>query len=179
MTLGNLADLAEIISGIAVLVTLIFLVVQLRDNTKALRATSIENFYNGYLEVAADANRVPELAVASQKAFAHQVMDSDDNHHFCTYVQRICSNLERGLIMVNKGILDKQTFEMSILPAKMVLTTPAGKHWYYFLKNERGLFHPELHQWVESVYAEFDPQSALQKTASSLGGTSSELEKTS
>ena len=163
MNLDYLANLAEISSGIIVVVTLVFLVVQIRDNTKALRATSIENFYNGYLELTADANRVPDLAEAVQKALTGQAMNRIDNHHFCTYVQRICSNLERGLIMVNEGILDQETYDLSMPPAKMILATSASRHWYYFLKNERGLFRPELHQWMESLYAEIDRQAALEK----------------
>ncbi|MBV1931103.1 MAG: hypothetical protein KUG71_05245 [Porticoccaceae bacterium] len=71
MTIDDLANLAEITSGIIVVITLIFLVVEIRDNTKALRATAIENFYNGYLECTADANRVPDLATAVQKAFTN------------------------------------------------------------------------------------------------------------
>lgn len=169
MTLDNIANVAEILSGIAVVVTLIFLLVQIRDNTKALRATAIENFYNGYLELTADANRVPALAEATRKAFTRQPMSPTDNHHFCIYVQRSCSIVERGLIMVQNGILDQETFDLAIPSAKMVLTPPAARHWYYFLKNERGLFRPELHRWMESFYAEQDRQAALEKTTSSKG----------
>ncbi|RLA46552.1 MAG: hypothetical protein DRR06_04825 [Gammaproteobacteria bacterium] len=167
MNLDYLANLAEITSGIIVVVTLIFLVIQIRSNTKALRATAIENFYNGYLEVTADANRVPELATASQKAFTGQAMDRTDNHHLCVYVQRTCSIIERGLIMVTKGILDQESFDLATPPAEMLLVTPAGRYWYYFLKNERGQFRPELHQWLENIYAEQDQQTALKESATS------------
>ncbi len=163
MTIDYLANLEEITSGIIVVITLIFLVMKIRDNIKALRATAIENFYNGYLEQAVDANRVPALATALQKAFTSQPLDPIDNHHFCTYVQRSCSIVERGLIMVKNGVLDQETFDMATPPGKMILATPAARHWYDFLKNERGLFRPELHQWMESFYAEQDRQAALEK----------------
>jgi hypothetical protein len=163
MTLDSIANLAEIMSGIIVVITLIFLVVQIRANTKALRATAIENYYDGYLEVAADANRVPDLAAAMQKAFTNQPLDPMGNHHFCTYVQRTCGIVERGLIMVQDGVLDREDFNMGTLPAKMVLGTFAARHWYYFLKNERALFRPELHQWAENMYAEQDRREALEK----------------
>jgi hypothetical protein len=170
MSLDYLANLAEISSGIIVVVTLVFLVIQIRDNTKALRVAAIEDFYNAYLELAADTNRVPDVATASQKAFTNQPMDPIDNHHFCVYVQRACSILERGLIMVQEGILDQKNFEMVSLQAKMVCATSAGRYWYYFLKTERGLFRPELHQWMEDFYAEQDRQVALEKVASSNTG---------
>ena len=167
MNLDYLANLAEISSGIIVVVTLVFLVVQIRDNTKALRNTAIESFYNSYFEMAADANRVPELATAVKKAFTSEAMDSIDNHHLCTYVQRTCGLVERGLIMVGSGILSQDDFDMATLPAKMILATPAARHWYYFLKNKRGLFRPEMHQFMENYYAEQDQQAALKENATS------------
>lgn len=162
MNLDNIANLAEIISGIAVVVTLIFLVIQMRDNTKALRNNAIDNFYNSYLEVTADANRVPDVAAALQKMFSGQAMDANENMQLCTYVQRICSVVERGLIMVNDGILEREMFDQTIAPARMVLVTPAGRRWYFFLKNKRGLFRPEFHELLENDYIELDRKAALE-----------------
>jgi hypothetical protein len=176
MTLDSIANLAEIMSGIIVVITLIFLVMQIRANTKALRATAIENYYDGYLDLAADVNRVSELATAMQKAFANQPLDAMDNHHLCTLVQRLCSIVERGLIMVQDGVLDREDFNMATLPAKMVLGTSAARHWYYFLKNERGLFRPELHQWAENFYVEQDRQGGPAKTARAPGAADGDIE---
>lgn len=170
MTLDDFAKLAAIISGISVVVTLIFLVVQIRINTKALRSNAIELFYNGYLDVTGDANRFPDVAVALQKAFSDKAMSSTDNHHLCVYVQRVCSVLERGLIMVSDGILDQGTFDMAIAPAKMTLSTSASRHWYFYLKDKRGLFRSELHELVENHYAELDSAAAIAKASSSENG---------
>lgn len=162
MTLDNIANLAEIASGIMVVVTVIFLVIQIRDNTKALRNAAVDNFYNTYLEVAADVNRVPELAVATRKAFVGEVMEPLENQHFCTYIQRSCSIVERSLIMVKDGVLDRQTFEMGIAPAKMIIATPAGRYWYYFLKDKRQLFRSELYEFMDNFYRELDAEAALE-----------------
>ena len=170
MTLDDFAKLAAIISGISVVVTLIFLVVQIRVNTKALRSNAIELFYNGYLEVTADANRLPEVAIALQKAFADKAMSTSDNHHLCVYIQRVCSVVERALIMVKDGILDQGTFDMAIAPAKMTLSTTASRHWYFYLKNKRGLFRSELHELVENYYAELNSAAAIAKASSSESG---------
>ncbi len=65
MTLSELADLAEILSGIAVLVTLIFLVFQIRDNTKATRINVLSTHYTDGIELTGDGSRIPELAEAA------------------------------------------------------------------------------------------------------------------
>ena len=40
MNLQNLASVAEILGGFAVLATLVFLVIEVRDNTRVLKATA-------------------------------------------------------------------------------------------------------------------------------------------
>lgn len=162
MSLDNIANLAEILSGIAVIVTLIFLVAQMRDNTKALRNNAIDNFYNIYLETTADANRVPDLSIALEKAFTGQPMDASDNRQLCTYIQRTCSVVERGLIMANDGFIEREMFEQIIAPARMVLATPTSRYWYFFLKDKRGLFRPEFHELIENYYIELDRNAALE-----------------
>ena len=111
MTLGNLADLAEIISSIAVLITLIFLVVQLRDNTKALRMTALSAHYSDGMEIVADASRTPELADAAYKAFRNQPLEGMDKYHFNNWLTRTIGLMERALMATHDGILDPKSFE--------------------------------------------------------------------
>ena len=106
MSLGNLADLAEIISGIAVLITLIFVVVQLRDNTKALRNSALSTHYTDSHEIIADGSRTPELAIAAQKAYTNQPLDGTDKYHLTNWVTRTCLVLERSLMLLDDGIID-------------------------------------------------------------------------
>ena len=156
MNIEYLANLAEIISSIAMVVTLIFLVLQIRDNTKAMRSTAIDNFYNAYLDITADANRVPEVAMALHKAFADQPMDDRERGHFVTYIQRTCSTLERMLILRGDAKVTEAFLESMMPPAKMVFATPAARYWYYFLKDERQLFRPELHTFMDDFYRHLD-----------------------
>ena len=73
--------------------------------------------------------------------------------------------------MVGSGFLSQDNFDMTSLPAKTILSTSPGRYWYYFLKNERGLFRPEVHRWVEDLYAEIDRQKVVKKLDSSHGDT--------
>ena len=159
MTLGDFADFAQIISGIAVLVTLIFLVVQLRDNTKALRMNALNEHYSDGFEIVADGSRVPELAVAAQKAFTSQPLDAADKYHLNNWIARTGGLMERHLLAMQEGLLDQKTFDRSVLPGKNVLRTPAGRASYATLK--RGdLFGPEIREYIDNFYAELDQQAA-------------------
>ena len=159
MTLGNIADLAEIISSIAVLITLIFLVVQLRDNTKALRMTALSTHYTDGLELIADGIRVPELASAAQKAFSHQSLDAADIYYFNNWVTRTCGLMERHLLAMQDGLLDQKSFDQSVLAGKNVLRTPAARASYKALKRGQ-YFNPEIQEYIDDFYAELDRETA-------------------
>jgi len=159
MTLDNLANLAEILSGIAVLVTLIFLVVQLRDNTKALRMNALSTHYTDGYEMTADASRIPELAIAAYKAFRNQPLEGIDKHHLANWVSRVCGLMERSLLLVDEGILDQKSFDRSVLPGKYLLRTPAGRASYEVLARD-GVFGPEIQEYIGNYYAELDRQAS-------------------
>lgn len=171
MTLGEFADLAEIISGIAVLVTLIFLVVQLRDNTKALRMNALNEHYTDGIELVGEASRVPELAAAAQKAFSNQPLDANDQYHLNNWVVRTGNLMERHLLAMQEGLLDQKTFDRSVLPGKNLLRTPAGRASYAVLKRGE-LFGPEIREYIDNFYAELDQQAAQEvakKTSAETG----------
>ncbi|RLA40436.1 MAG: hypothetical protein DRR06_17475 [Gammaproteobacteria bacterium] len=155
MTLGNFADLAEIISSIAVLITLIFLVVQLRDNTKALRMSALSAHYTDGLELVGDGSRTPELASAAYKAFRNQPLDGMEKYHFSNWIVRIVGLMERALLSQHDGVLDQRTFETSILAGKNILRTPAGRESYELLVRGE-LCGPEIKGYIDSFYAELD-----------------------
>ncbi len=79
-----------------------------------------------------------------------------DKYHLSNWVARIGSLMERALLMKKNGILDQENFERSVLYAKSLLSTPAGRKSYEGLLQE-GLFGPELREYMESFYAELDP----------------------
>ncbi|MBV1931105.1 MAG: hypothetical protein KUG71_05255 [Porticoccaceae bacterium] len=159
MTLSEFADLAEILSGIAVLVTLIFLVFQIRDNTKAMRINVLSTHYTDGLEVIADGSRIPALAEAAYKAFTHQPLEGVDRYHLSNWVSRTGGLMERALLMTQSGILDHKNFERAVLSGKNLLSTPAARKSYEVLLEE-GLFGPEIREYIDNFYAELDRQAS-------------------
>jgi len=69
MTLNDLANLGQIIGAIAVVISLIYVALSIRQNTKAIRAVTAqsvhEHFSNWYHLVAADAE-LAQIAVTSR-----------------------------------------------------------------------------------------------------------------
>ncbi len=61
MTLQNFAQLATVISGLSVFITFIYLAIQLRNNTLAVRASTFQQVVNSFAGISFDIARDPKL----------------------------------------------------------------------------------------------------------------------
>jgi hypothetical protein len=50
MTLSDLGDLGDFLGGIGVFITLVYLAIQVRRNTMAVRSTSLDSAYAAHME---------------------------------------------------------------------------------------------------------------------------------
>ena len=50
MTLSDLGDLGDFLGGIGVIATLVYLAIQIRRNTMAVRSTSLDSAYAAHME---------------------------------------------------------------------------------------------------------------------------------
>jgi hypothetical protein len=155
MTLDNLANLAEVLASIGVLITLIFLVMQIRDNTKAPRIEALSAFYADGNQVAAQGSGVPEIAAAAYKTFTRKPLDEMDKYYLSNWVLQTCGVMERSLVLTQEGILDEAAFERASRRPKSLLSTPAGRQAFERLAQD-GLFGHELREYMADFYAELD-----------------------
>ena len=62
MDLSQLADLGEFIGGVAVLVTLVYLAAQIRQNTKVVATNTQSGIFESWAALASDVVRDPAVA---------------------------------------------------------------------------------------------------------------------
>ncbi len=149
MTLEQLANIGEFAGLLGVILTLLFLVVQIRANTRSVQQSIIDANYTMYLEVVADANRVPEVAQAVHKAFTNAPLDTMDRHHLTTWLQRVFGIAERSLILRENNILDPRTLDLTITPLTSLLQVPAVQEVYSRLAADQNLFSKVLRDFVD------------------------------
>ena len=113
MDLTQLANLGEFIGGVAVLVTLVYLVTQIRQNTAMIRATSVQAFadsLNGVnLKVAGSVEqaRVGRLAMEDRSALTEDERMCADYMCLSAFL-----SFDSGFLQAELGALDDQTIEM-------------------------------------------------------------------
>ena len=149
MTLQQLANIGEFAGLLGVILTLLFLVAQIRANTRSVQLSVIDTAYAMYLENLADVNRVPEVAQAVHKAFTNAPLDTMDRHHLTTWLQRVFSTAERSLILRENSTLDPRTYDAMINPLTSLLQIPAVREAYSRLTEDRKLYSKVLRDFVE------------------------------
>ncbi len=125
MKLKKLALIAEIVSGVAIVVTLIVLVSGIRDNTSAVRAASRQSI----------AERVEHitLTVATNRDLLELLAAPDgieltpvDDLQLRSFLVAILRNSEEAYLQVQEGRLEEEYFDRRIASILRFVSTGVG-----------------------------------------------------
>lgn len=125
--LGNLGDF---IGGIAVVVTLVYLALQIRHNTSALQTASRQAISAGYRE----SNRLrldPEVGASWVKGLrSFPDLPFADSHRFSTVLIDEALFFQGAFTLYASGQLDDITYEAYRDWFASVVATPGGAFWW-------------------------------------------------
>ena len=107
MTIQDLGSIGEFLGGLAVLVSLVYLALQIRQNTTSVRAAASASVAESLSRVTETMSLEPELARIWTEGLAdHDSLDGDArirfNMIFLTYMRRI----ENAFYQQSRGFLD-------------------------------------------------------------------------
>jgi hypothetical protein len=124
--LGNLGDF---IGGIAVIVTLIYLAIQVRQNTKALSTASRQAISSGYQET----NRQMfdnNIAMAFAKGLnGYSNLPFDERTLFGTYITDQALFFQGAFALYESGQLEEATYSAYLDWISSILATLGGSEW--------------------------------------------------
>ena len=146
MNLDQLANLGEFVGGVAVLVTLIYLVVQLRQNNANAKAASrqalLTGLHSGNFEIARD----PEwIRLIGSGLADFETLSGDDKARFVFTVDHYIGNVTNGLLLYQQGILDRNTLDGVVAALAIALKCPGGADYW-----QRILVAPEVRDFVDA-----------------------------
>jgi hypothetical protein len=149
MTLENWALIAEIIGSIAVVVSLIFVGVQLRDNTSATKSATASAASSA---TSAWYNAMGTSAQASALFF--DFMNDPDSLTPQERLQAVLAvhgaltNFQTSFMLANQGTLDIQIKD-TILEAVVVVKDKPGFKYYW--EQRRAFFYHQFQEYVEQL----------------------------
>ena len=156
--LEDLGNLGDFISGVAVVVTLIYLTLQIRQNTVSVRAATIQSAAQANAEMLDHFVRDPELHRIYQAGTRDfESLSPEDRFRFASIMGSMLHRVEGMVYQSAKGLLPPESWEGGANRIKGAFALPGTRAWW-----ERGkhAFNPGLRRWVEQEVIS-DPPSSL------------------
>ena len=140
--------IAEAVGAVAVLVTLVYLASQIRQNTKSLKATATQAIMSEttstYAALAFDEEMSRIYWSGLQDFWA---LNQSDRRRFATYMASTMKPWENILAQVRLGTVDHETMEGGRSELIRHFSQPGMRQWW--TKGESA-FSNELVEWVET-----------------------------
>ncbi len=112
MTLNELGSLGEFISGLAVVVTLIYLALQIRHNTRAVRSSMHQDMVGSTARIAESVSDSPDLGRIVLKADEdYDNLTTEERIRFEAYAERVFGNFESVFYSYRNSMIEQDLWE--------------------------------------------------------------------
>ncbi len=148
MNTEKLANWSEIVSSLAILATLIFLVVETRQNTQAIEAASSQTALGAETEYLANALQNPEAILSWTKS---DPSDEEAVKHYFSLMLFVRSR-EAIWAQYKSGAMTQDTWERYRRPIQLVFQWPGNRAWWH--SEGRLILDPEFIAEVDSLIEE-------------------------
>lgn len=142
--LGNIGDF---VGGIAVVVTLIYLAMQVRQNTRSTRLASMQSTMLAAQNVAILPAQNRELArVVRVGLTAPDELDEDEFQQFRYYLMSLLRVHEDMFVQHRAGVIDDETWTARSSSLRTILSTPGGRR----LWDSTRAYRDDFKSWMEA-----------------------------
>ena len=148
-TLQDWANLAEIIGTVAIIFSLVFVGLQISDNTREMRSAAAHNatvaLQSWYVEIGTN----EQAAKVFRKGMSNPTaMSKDESVQFLMNVHSALIAYQSIYFSMSEGTLDTSLYRAMFANMGASVPTP-GFQWYW--KQRRNSFTPEFQQYVEQL----------------------------
>jgi hypothetical protein len=151
MSLEQLGVIANIVGAIAIVITLVYLAIQIKDNARSSRSAAVTDATTAMQAFYQELGSNPETC----KLFLTAVTNPDElsQQEQFQYVMLMHScflGFQRSFILAREGTLDVALRD-SIGTAIHAINRSPGMHLYW--RQRKAYFQPEFVEWVEGLLA--------------------------
>jgi hypothetical protein len=148
MDLQDIGALGEAIGGIAVIITLIYLALQIRQNTKAVRSNSfhaVTDSFNEINNLIAHDESLARIFRVGMEDLAN--LNEDELIRFSFMFMAPFRIFETIFYQYTNGTIDQRLWQAEKRSMQFLLSGPGSRAWWY--RNPLS-FTPEFRQFIES-----------------------------
>lgn len=149
MNLEDLGNLGELVAAIATVATLVYLALQIRQNSEATKISagqSILSSINEALQVASSSSQAARVLVLGQSDYDN--LPEDEKAQFLVWVFAWFRVLEQGQYYHRKGYLDDELWQGHMEHLKQLMKSPAILHWW---EGRKYFYSPALQELVHEA----------------------------
>jgi len=167
MGLDNLANLAEILAAILVIISLVYVGVQIKQNTSALRSNTAHNTSEGFTDlylILARSKEMSDIFARGTKDF--ESLDSIEKVQFYAYFHKFFRNYENAYYQYTRSALEFLPFDGLTKQLEMVASLPGVRAYW---RDRKNWYNDDFQLYVEYLLRDDTPEKfALAGTTSAV-----------
>jgi len=152
MNISEIGAVGELIGGIGVIVTLLYLAAQIRQNTKQQRFSSSTTLWEG-LSQAYEPTYHGNNISAYRKGLADEPLDADEYMTFTFLSFRSMSHFHQIFVSHKEGYIDDTVFNMNRGVLLSFLAAPGTRKYWSNGGRQLG-FRSDFVEWVDGLAEE-------------------------
>lgn len=110
MRLERWALVGEIVSALAIVVTLLFLLVELRDNTEAIKSQNLQAISDGIRQIALATATTPDLAELMYGETDFDTMPKPERYRIFAWITAWLKSAEESYLQYENGVLEQEVW---------------------------------------------------------------------
>ena len=149
--LSDLASVAEIVGAIAVILSLIYVGIQVNENASAVRSASANDantaMQNWYLEVGSS-QQTSELFYRA--LMSDEALRNDEEFQFLMMMHGVFLGFQNSYLLAQEGTIDTDLRESLSMSIGGVRSLPGMQR---FWRQRKAYLHAGFAEWVEEIFA--------------------------
>jgi hypothetical protein len=149
LTLSDLGDLGDFLGGIGVVVTLVYLATQIRQNTRVARIATLQQWVtsaaiaNTAISQSSDFSRIYRAGMEDPKS-----LEPHERTQFNSYLFQLFNTYESLFFQAEQGAIDQIFFEAKMETMRSNLASPGARAWWDTFAT--GNLDPRFREFVAS-----------------------------
>ena len=155
MTLQDLGALGELVGGIAIIVSLIYVGLQIKQGAQASRAATIQSFSTQYAELILQITREDFRDIFWRGVGGLQNLRESETAAFMAFLASIVRMFESFYFQKMDGSFDDRLFDSWMTQTLDLFGTEGGREYWAFRKHQ---FNAEFVEFFDQQMATFTPR---------------------
>ena len=149
-TLSEWASIAEIIGAVAVVLSLIYVGIQVRENTSEIRASNRQALINRSMQAVGNAAGNSELALALSKPAEGVPLSPAELAQYQYFVRGMLYDVQEGFLLHQEGRLDDEYWRTRAAIVLAYLSAPQARE-VYERDKALGVLHRNYVRWLDTA----------------------------